>query len=441
MIPAKTRHSRWQFEELLHYDILPGVSAKIRRFCIHPLGVMVLAVLIAILCGLIVHPRVFTLAAGLAIVATIGCCWPWLTLRGVSATVAFPVERLREGESLRVEATLVNRFPWPAFGMAIGNLGSSDSVEAADGHDSNDCSRLAVLAVRLGTIPGRSRIIANWAFKPPKRGCYPLEIPRLMTGFPFGIFQAGRAVQVHNRLLVWPRTYPVGPVPAVADADDADGTIPRNRAGNAGEFLGVRPYRRGDSPRRIHWAQSARHDRLVVCEVQSMTRAKILLILDLHPSHHTEGVSGSLEWSIRIAASFAEGWLTQGAEVGVIWDGGAIMPRSGIGQLPQILDALATLPPATRTLSELLRMPAVRDARAAVRVIITTAEAREELPESQVEGFRWALLRREGFQAGSKKENSRPVSRYGPRAWLTFDHADSVPEQLLSGWSEARHGS
>ena len=422
----------------MQYDFLPGVSGRIRRFCVHPLGVMILAVLIAILCGLIVHPRVFTLAAGLAIVATIGCCWPWLTLRGTTAEIGFPTERIREGESVRVAATLINRFPWPCFGLAIGNFenAATDTTSA----DQRENSQFGTLAVRLGTIAARSQIVANWLFTPPARGQYPIVIPRLMTGFPFGIFQASRAVRVQNRLLVWPKTYPVGPVPVLADADDADGTITRNRAGNSGEFLGVRPYRRGDSPRRIHWGQSVRHDRLVVCEVQSTTRSKITLILDMHPRHHTDGVSGSREWAIRIAASFAEGWLNQGAEVGLIWDGGVILPRSGPGHITPILDRLALLPPTGRPLSELLQTSWVRDARNAVRIVITTDTARQELSDHQAEGYRWAILHRAGFSSETA-HLPHQTPRYGPRTWLMFDSADSVPEQLQAGWSEARHGS
>jgi len=49
---------------LATYDVSPEFSVKVRRAALSPLGVLVFAAAIAILCGLALHPRVFALAGG-----------------------------------------------------------------------------------------------------------------------------------------------------------------------------------------------------------------------------------------------------------------------------------------------------------------------------------------------------------------------------------------
>ena len=109
----------------------------------------------------------------------------------------------------------------------------------------------------------------------------------------------------------------------------ADGLAPRDKPGTWGDLLGVRPYRRGDTLRRIHWPQTARHGQLVVCEVQASAVPRIQIVLDTYPGSHVgSGPDSSREWAIRIAASFAEGWIKQGAEVEMILDDvGCIIAR------------------------------------------------------------------------------------------------------------------
>jgi uncharacterized protein (DUF58 family) len=176
-----------------------------------------------------------------------------------------------------------------------------------------------VSAVSTAAVPRRRTARCRWAFVPPRRGVYPLTAPRLATGFPFGLHEARRLLGVEAPVVVWPRTFPVGPVPAVTGDRQVEGCVARNKAGHNGDMLGARPYRRGDSPRRIHWGQSARHDRLIVCELQSDARPRVQLVLDADPHGLTAAADGSREWAVRVAASLAKGWLEAGAEVGAVW--------------------------------------------------------------------------------------------------------------------------
>ncbi len=228
----------------------------------------------------------------------------------------------------------------------------------------------------------------------------------------------------------------------MAGDEASDGSVTRGRVGSTGDILGVRPYRRGDSPRRIHWAQTARHDRLIVCELQTNVRPVVLLVLDADPANHSLGPNGSREWAIRIAASLARGWLEAGAQVGAAWTNTFISPASGSAQASRILDALARIPDqCSGSLAQLFDAPSVRGARAGVRVAITTDAFSARASAGDM--IRFVVLDRRGFGGDVVRSmgcDEGPI-RARPQPWAEFRSADRVPHDLRHGWSEARHGS
>ena len=123
-------------------------------------------------------------------------------------------------------------------------------------------------------------------------------------------------------------------MPEAEGSHASDGLATRDRAGHWGDPLGVRPYRRGDPLRRVHWGLTARHGELIVRELQSNAVPRVQIVLDAHPAAHAgSGPDGSREWAIRVAASLAEGWIGQGAEVELVLDGepGPVTRRLGPG--------------------------------------------------------------------------------------------------------------
>ncbi|MCS6852603.1 MAG: DUF58 domain-containing protein [Gemmataceae bacterium] len=410
---------------LATHDFAPRFSAKVRRMLYNPFGVLVLSGLAALLCGLFLHAQGFVLCGGVVIVTAAGVMWPWLALRGLSGTVAFERTRITEGESVEVRLTLRNRLPWSAWGLAVRGGGDQESETVAG----------------IASAPRRRLMICRWTFTAARRGLYPVTPIRLATGFPFGLWECSRHLIVEAPLVVWPRTWPVGPIPPVSGAAQIEGNVSRSKVGSNGDVLGVRPYRRGDSPRRIHWGQTARHDRLIVCELQSNARPVIQLVLDVDASVHVgSGPDSSREWAIRMVASLARGWLEAGAQVGLTYAGRDVPPASGRGQITAILDALAAVPETcSEALERVLNCPRCRGVRDGLQIIVTTDRG-AGLPTCSagaLERQRWIVLESSAFDpaAGTPKETSS-VAR-----WMTVDAIERIPSLLRAGWREARHGS
>lgn len=401
-------------------DFFPEFSARVRRWAYHPLGVLLLATLVSLLCGLFLHPRMFALAAGLLLVMGVGVCWPALTIRGAAGRWSFEQERCVEGDEVSARVTVTNHLPWPAAGLVLRDSGTE-------------------AAVRLGTVPARQEMVAKWDFKAESRGEYPVGVPELLTGFPFGLWQARKRAAIDKRLIVWPKTFPVGPPPCLDGDSMIEGSVARRKVGSTGEVLGVRPYRRGDSPRRIHWPQSARHDRLIVCEFEATSRPVVQLVLDGDASIHSVGPEGSLEWAIRTAASMARGWLEIGVQVGLVAPGVMLASASGSGQIRRIMDSLARLPSdSSQSLRDLLGSPVCRQFESGVQVIITTDRRRWGRSTARQ---RWVVLSAMAF--GASPVPSARCDELPPRLapWLFLDAPQRVPQLLRYGWSEARHGS
>ena len=172
---------------------------------------------------------------------------------------------------------------------------------------------------------------------------------RLVSDFPFGFFEAERALKVPHEMCVLPR--PVVPrglwfSGGMLDALQADGVA----AGEApGEPHGLRPWRAGDSPRRIVWPATLR----------SLARGAGMVVRESDPPgirplrcavvFHSFGTDGGLIRPDRFekALSLAAGTLRQlhGQGMPVRWiadfDGWRPRPANTRAQVAACLEGLA----------------------------------------------------------------------------------------------------
>jgi len=120
----------------------------------------------------------------------------------------------------------------------------------------------------LRTLPAVARPREHSISSPAAEALIPGAPPRIVCGFPFGLWNATRPLVVGTPVLVWPQTFAVGPIPDVRVGHSDEGLSNRDRAGDWGDPPGVRRYRRGDRFRHIHWTQTAQRGELMVYEVQ-----------------------------------------------------------------------------------------------------------------------------------------------------------------------------
>jgi uncharacterized protein (DUF58 family) len=341
---------------------------------------------------------------GVLAVMTLGLAWPWLGVCGLEGSLGFDRRRCREGETVQARLSICNRMFWSTCGVAI-----KGGFQALSGERGDETALFG-----LASVPPRRTIVEMVEFVPRVRGEYPIGRPRVVCGFPFGLWEASRPLEVTESLLVWPRTFPVPMMPETAGAQVSDGLATRDRAGQWGDPLGVRPYRRGDPLRRVHWVLTARHGELIVRELQSNAVPRVRIVLDAHPpAHRGLGPDGSREWGVRVAASLAEGWSREGAEVELVLDRGLVPVRGGTQRARSgpLLDALARLGPSCdRTLAELLRLPESRS-DGALRVIVTTDIALREGSEevSPRPGDVWIVLQAAAFGSDRVHDPTEPL--------------------------------
>jgi uncharacterized protein (DUF58 family) len=434
---ARTGESRpaWTAGAILTHDYFPRLAPAL-RWLWSPLGSLGTAAFAAMLCGLILHPRGFVVLFGLLVVMALGVMWPWIAVLGLSGALGFEQRRTREGKGVTVQLSLRNRMPWGAWGLVV----EDGCRDPGDGGESDAAAWGVVCAAPLRTTQ------AAWEFIPACRGIYPLQVARITCGFPFGIWEATRPLGVSSRLVVWPRTFPVAPIPEAAGQKDFEGSAPRDRPGPAGDFLGVRPYRRGDSLRRIHWPQTARHDQLVVCELERPAAPSVQVVLDLHDDAHAgSGPESSREWAIRVAASFLEQGIEQGADVEAVFGGRVIAPRAGplSARRARIFDALAGIESeGTWTLADLLELPACRRAKVGLRVIVTTdlGLRRSFAGLRQRTGDRLVVLKAAAFARPGEMESDEGAPRTPPACWIWIDDPARVPQCVQRAWKEVALG-
>jgi uncharacterized protein (DUF58 family) len=108
------------------------------------------------------------------------------------------------------------------------------------------------------------------------------------------------------------------------------------------EFADIREWHAGDRPRRINWRASARRGELWVNEQHPERNTDIVLFLDTFTDVRLRS-RGTLDLTVRAAASLAHRYLQRKDRVGLVSFGGYLswlLPASGTRQLYRIVDSL-----------------------------------------------------------------------------------------------------
>lgn len=302
-----------------------------------PVGWFVIALAVSVLVGMFLSPLGWSVAAGLAAVLVLGLGFPWLATRTVSCGLKPVNWEVVEQEATELELTLRNRLPVPLIGLMIENYLSIPGTTREDQVEREaDCG--------LARVPPLSTATYRLPVQAEYRGIYPATQPTLACSFPFGIWTARAKVQRVQPLLVRPLYIPILSEIEWSGTQIAD-TGHGQRPASHGDFIGVRQFRRGDSLRSIHWAQSARYDELIVCERGGPQQQP----LDLHLS--TSVCQGSLAakrenlaWRVRIVASFVDLCIERHCAVRLWVDGHVVDIGTGGEASRRAAEQLALVP-------------------------------------------------------------------------------------------------
>jgi len=143
-----------------------------------------------------------------------------------------------------------------------------------------------------------------------QRGVYQLGPSRLSWGDPFSLFRVDRDFPYQETLLIYPRVaqLPEMQLPHGSTSGTRQRQLPLHGSIRSAS---VREYRPGDSLRHIHWRTTAHRNSFMVTELDTEPGGEVWIVLDLNAAVHAgAGETGTLEYSIIVAASLAAQLLT-----------------------------------------------------------------------------------------------------------------------------------
>jgi len=164
-----------------------------------------------------------------------------------------------------------------------------------------------------------------------RRGIVHIDRLRLTSTHPFGLFRTWTWVHLPVEVLVYP--HPSGSLPRPTTSGPQLGERPYGSAG-ADEWLGLRPFREGDSPRQVAWKAYARGAPLLVKEYSPAGSDLCLFDFAQLPLPDVEArLSQLARWVVDAEAG--------GERYGLTVPGTALAPNRGPEHRHQCLAALA----------------------------------------------------------------------------------------------------
>jgi uncharacterized protein (DUF58 family) len=181
---------------------------------------------------------------------------------------------------------------------------------------------------------GESRLM-HLPLPTERRGVLPLPEVTLHTIYPLGLFRAWSYAELDLNCLVYPQPAPSGRPPTEASYTSSENG---DRGVGADDFVGLRVYRPGDSPRHIDWKAFARQRGLLSKQFGGDRTERLQLDWDLLPA---VGIEQRLSLLCRFILQAEAGSFSYGLHL----PGTQIEPGQGEGHKQHCLAALARYEP------------------------------------------------------------------------------------------------
>lgn len=199
-----------------------------------------------------------------------------------------------------------------------------------------------------------SGVPVGYTVRPRRRGIHELGPATVRVQDPFGVVSEILDVAERTSLHVAPETVELTELASTRMRETGGDPSRRAQPQPGPDNVTTREYRHGDPMRRVHWAASAKHGRLMVRQEDPRSTRKAVLVLDTALEHWPgqrlwAGILASteqFEWGVRAAASVLEHLTRRETVVYALDDRGRALPRGDVeaAQLPDtaVTDDIAT---------------------------------------------------------------------------------------------------
>jgi uncharacterized protein (DUF58 family) len=403
-------------------------------------GLLILILLAGLFTGRAFFFNLAYLLGGLLIVSLL---WSWTAVRWLGINRRTRARRAQVGRNLDEVFTVQNRAIVPKLWLEVRDESN------LPGH------RASHVVPALGP-KGTYR----WYVETPclVRGEFRLGPLTIMSGDPFGLFTAPRKLNATSSVIVYPMTVPITKVDLPMGVLSG-GEAQRQRA----QFVttnaaGVREYVNGDSFNRIHWASSARKDRLMVKEFEIDPMADVWMFVDFSrdslveaPSLQRVNGDGAVmpnapgippsteEYAVVVAASLAQHFVEIERALGFVAyvpHREVYQPERGNKQLMRILETLAIArSKSVYTLGQTLTLETPYLTRGTTLVIVTSSLDPAWIAEAQTlsrRGIRpmCILIDPGSFGGQFRSDDTRSMLRLGKIPSVVVKQGDDLTAAL-----------
>lgn len=283
---------------------------------------MVVGVIGSLITGAEMYTRLILVGSLIIIVSWL---WSYTALYGIRISRSARSLKASVGDVLEENFEINNSSYYPRLWLEIAN---ETPLPSASG------SKLITL------LRGKQRrfyLARTWLIQ---RGAFVLGPTVIRGGDPFGLFRNIKIVPASSSLIVLPMILKIAEFPAHPGLLPGGKAIRRKSMDITPHASGIREYATGDPIKSIHWASTARRDRLMVKEFEQDPQAEIWLILDTQSGIHHElpheakvdwldGVifrrkpkidvpPSTLEYGVTISASLAHYFIQKRRAVGFV---------------------------------------------------------------------------------------------------------------------------
>jgi uncharacterized protein (DUF58 family) len=341
-------------------------------------GVFALGVFCWIAAVVFGSPALYPVAVGLVIAVPLAVAWVRITLRQPQVTRRWRHEDLLERDDVRIQLEL-QREP----GVPLPTVVAHEHV-----------GRLGEREVELRPH-GRGRHWGSYFLRDLPRGRHRFDPVRLSISDPFGLAEAGMALEDQQALVVYPRLVELERLFLDGGAGPEHGRQLLLRRPIGFDLHSVRDYQQGESLRRVHWPSTARRGALMVKELEDSPRDEVAVLLDGDPT----GVAGSppdssFDAAVRVAGSILLAQVRRGRRCALILNTAGREMQSVTSDGPEwhrALELLAAAEPDARDPAATVLRSADGPASRSLELVVVTSRVERSLVDRLLER---ALTRR-----------------------------------------------